>query len=293
MGMAIPGSNETQSRDEWFRLLTEYVQGCAAELARKGRYKAAEELLGVLADPEQLHASALDLLARICVQQRRIAQARELWLKALSRDPENEEYRSALTYIAGHKHPVGKRIVAAILACVACAAALATVILYSAQRQHHAAAPFTPAPATETGAIGSLPCFEQLRAALGNAEVLGGDGVKVSFSNGLFSDGATLTPSGRLALNRVGEAMRQCATKLDLQLIGKADAVPVRPSSRYTDNSELSLVRAAVAYGVIRRHAPDLGRVSLAGEWAAEAPSATRNPALRTVWMVIRPAVPR
>src|SRR5260221_5195359 len=67
----------------------------AAELARFGRYLAAEGLLSPNgrepSDPREL-----DLLARISARQRRYRRARRLWEIALKQSPGNADYERAI-----------------------------------------------------------------------------------------------------------------------------------------------------------------------------------------------------
>ncbi len=67
----------------------------AAELARSGRYVAAEALLSLNGRSREAPRE-LDLLARIEAQQRHLSAARRLWEKALQFDPKNADYKECL-----------------------------------------------------------------------------------------------------------------------------------------------------------------------------------------------------
>lgn len=68
----------------------------AAALARKGRLTEAEELLAPLASGPSVGTDTLDLLARVYAQQRKIPDAREVWLRALQIEPANKHFLRAL-----------------------------------------------------------------------------------------------------------------------------------------------------------------------------------------------------
>ena len=70
----------------------------AAELARRGNFQEAEELIAGLGSGKEQPA-ALDLLARIRAQQGRWLEAEAFWKQALQQDPTNPAYLEGLQYI--------------------------------------------------------------------------------------------------------------------------------------------------------------------------------------------------
>lgn len=68
----------------------------AARLARAGRYVEAEHLLGEYTSPAAASVDALDLTARIRVQQGRLGEAEALWVQAGKLAPENAALAEAL-----------------------------------------------------------------------------------------------------------------------------------------------------------------------------------------------------
>lgn len=74
----------------------------AIELARSGSYSAAERLIAelqVASDPS-IAIEALDLQARICIQQGRTGEAADCWRKALQQEPANLAYQAALARLS-------------------------------------------------------------------------------------------------------------------------------------------------------------------------------------------------
>ena len=68
----------------------------ASVLARKGKLKQAEALLQPLANKPQANVAILDLLAKVYAQQKKIIEARSLWLRAVQLDPDNTHFYRAL-----------------------------------------------------------------------------------------------------------------------------------------------------------------------------------------------------
>ena len=77
-------------------VLQQLVLAQATDLARAGRYTEAEQLLMENIGDWEAMPAALDLLARICAQQRRFQQAHLLWTRALQLDPKNHAYMAGL-----------------------------------------------------------------------------------------------------------------------------------------------------------------------------------------------------
>jgi len=92
-------------RPESVRLLSQLVLSRAIELARAGQYSRAEILIEILRHEPCTSKVATELLARIRAQQRRFAEAYELWSVLSEADPLNESYKLALTEVAKRLAP--------------------------------------------------------------------------------------------------------------------------------------------------------------------------------------------
>jgi hypothetical protein len=106
--MNAPASITTPFEPEGVkRLLDQFVVSQAAELALSGNYASAESLLKDLVQRPDSPAEALDLQARICVQQGRVVEAEGLWRRALGKDPANSATQAALLRLNRmHQRPV-------------------------------------------------------------------------------------------------------------------------------------------------------------------------------------------
>lgn len=72
------------------------------------------------------------------------------------------------------------------------------------------------------------------------------NGVKiVMFERGIFLGSAKLGPEGRRSLDALSKQLAPFADKLAVTVIGCTDNVPMNRGSRYADNQELGLARAA------------------------------------------------
>ena len=89
--------NEPRAEDTSDSKIEETVTlAWAAVLARKGKLKQAEALLHPLANKPQAIVAILDLLAKVYAQQRKIVEARSLWLRAVQLNPDNTHFYRAL-----------------------------------------------------------------------------------------------------------------------------------------------------------------------------------------------------
>jgi len=71
----------------------------AARVARGGHLPEAETMIASLPLTGPLGPATLDLKARICAQQGRLAEAQFCWMEAVRQSPGNESYRQCLQYV--------------------------------------------------------------------------------------------------------------------------------------------------------------------------------------------------
>jgi tetratricopeptide (TPR) repeat protein len=93
---SITGFDAGRNQDVAPQLGEEFNFSLATALAMSGRYQEAERLLVGLDQSKEYQTAVLDLRAKIFAQQRRYAEAEVCWLKALSLDPGNQQYRKAV-----------------------------------------------------------------------------------------------------------------------------------------------------------------------------------------------------
>jgi tetratricopeptide (TPR) repeat protein len=117
----------------------------AALLARKGRYGEASELIArARASDRCPQAAALDLQARIFVQQGQLLRAEACWTEALQLDPANLAYVEALAQLRRSASPMHRLRANLLALCAVVAVAAALWFAHSsyddARRQQEAAA---------------------------------------------------------------------------------------------------------------------------------------------------------
>ena len=93
-------SVSSRANGEEPRLAESAALAWAAVLARKGKLVQAENLLLPMANKPQAGTNAMDLLAKVYVQQKKIDEAQALWLRALQIEPNNMHFLRALLGIA-------------------------------------------------------------------------------------------------------------------------------------------------------------------------------------------------
>jgi tetratricopeptide (TPR) repeat protein len=82
------------------RLAESAALAWAAILARKGKLIEAQNMLLPIANQPQAGTSAIDLLAKVYIQQKKIDEAQRLWLRAIQLEPNNMHFLRALLGIA-------------------------------------------------------------------------------------------------------------------------------------------------------------------------------------------------
>lgn len=213
-------------------LLRRFVAARAAALARAGHYEDAAELLPADASRS---ASELDLLARIRIQQGRLAEAEALWTRARQLAPDDERIARALRRLHARSH--GRVMIRAIftVAVVVVAFALGMTLRTSPAASPPLQKP--EPPRSEPGISLTVPGLRTHR----NGSVL-----TAEFERPPFTDGADLTPEAKASLALAADQLRRIA---DVHVVacGQADRVPVSRGSRYRDNEDLALARASAA----------------------------------------------
>jgi hypothetical protein len=272
----------------------------ARALARSGDLGGA---LGLLheADGTELgtHRDVLDLRARVHAQRGETAEAAECWRRTLERQPDDPAARAGLARLgrtgpvaALGRHRTRTALVAAVCAVTAVVAGVATTQdgRRPARADTDRAAGPQPPGASATGqeknpaADGRAFALAHELRAPGLRTAVHEDSVEVAFTEGLFSEGAQLTPAGAERLAVLGE--RLGGRRVAVTVHGHAATVPGAPRS---GGSVVALWRALVA-------ARELGAASgkpltafttdSADQRDAPYPDAARN---RTVTVVISP----
>ncbi|WP_307180016.1 tetratricopeptide repeat protein [Streptomyces africanus] len=275
----------------------------ARGLARAGELEGALRLLRE-AEATELggHRDVLDLRARVHAQRGETAEAAECWRRVLARHPDDPAAGAGLTRL-GRTGPVaalGRHRARTALVAAACVTAVVAGVLTALDGPRPAragtdrAAGGRQSPGASARAGGgqdedqadarrAAALADDLRAP-GLRVTAHGESVEVVFTQGLFSEGAQLTPAGARHLALLGE--RLAGRHLSVTVHGHAATVPGAPRS---GGSVVALWRALVA-------ARELGAASgqpltafttdSADQRDAPYPDPARN---RTVTLVIAP----
>ncbi|MFE5812060.1 tetratricopeptide repeat protein [Streptomyces sp. NPDC056479] len=288
----------------------------ARTAARSGDLDGALRLLHEADDPAvAAHPDVLDLLARLHAQRGELAQAAEYWRRVRQRHPRDPAAAAGLARIdrlgrrwpraALTRHRAGTALAAAV--CAVAAITVGTVALtdgadgpagepgpsqadraerlaerLDAERRADQARERTQETARRAEAATALA--DALRAP-GISPVVREGSVEVAFADGLFSEGAELTPVGAERLAVLGE--RLAGRKARIEIYGQTATVPGAPRS---GGSVLSLWRALIAARELSAAAGrPLTDFTTASADQRDAPfaGAARN---RTVTVVITPA---
>ncbi|MBA9001583.1 OmpA family protein [Thermomonospora cellulosilytica] len=233
----------------------------ARTLARRGRYLEAERLLDELAgDGGGPDVTVLDLLARVYAQQGRLEEADRCWAEAERLAPDAPEITEGRRRIAALRGSRPRRATTGLLGRVV--AVLVAVLILAllldirgeVRREPTAASPPpAPRPAAPADALPDLAVRLGDMRGVG-VERLPGELV-VTFPEGLFRSGATLTADGRAVLEDVGGRLRAYAGRITVTVVGHTDSRAMPPGGEFASNAELGLARATVVRELLRRAA--------------------------------------
>ncbi|MGO4884396.1 MAG: flagellar motor protein MotB [Bryobacteraceae bacterium] len=228
-------------------LLRQATLARAARLARAGRYADAELLLVSRRD-----AVALDLLARIRVQQHRLAEAQGLWLEASRLDPRNGSYQSALERLAGLGKASPTRFWLRWLAAAVLLLVLAGMLGLWLRLPRHDVPAAPPKPSQAS--VGD-PAPMNLKLGIpGIAETASGRETVLRFDSGLFKQRAVLTPAAERLLQELGNRLEPYARSIAVEVLGYCDDLPVTRTTRYADNRALAVARADAVVRYLTAH---------------------------------------
>ncbi|MEV5409197.1 OmpA family protein [Thermopolyspora sp. NPDC052614] len=250
-------------------------------LARNGRYAEAEGLLEDAWRGADRGVPFLDLLARIKAQQGDLRAADRYWAEAERLAPGDREIAAGRRRIAAMtaRGPVAWRRARA--AVVIGAGFLATAVLvppveirltvgeprdviktpvdYALTTPTSAPAP-SPSIASSTSPRTAPPTAPPTASVLDELDLQARglrvrrspDEIAVTFEDGLFRSGATLSAGGRAVLRELAVRLRPHADRISVAVIGHTDDLAVPPGGPYASNMELAMLRATVVREVLR-----------------------------------------
>jgi|APEBP8051073352_1049397.scaffolds.fasta_scaffold00851_3 flagellar motor protein MotB len=260
-------------------LLAEAALDRARELARAGRYTEALDVLRAFEFDGPQRVPALDLAARICAQQGNPIEAERYWTAAQGHDPGCAAAAAGLARLRAERSPMARvgRFPGLVLAGLCLGATVwAWVGLRTDTRQamaqvnevRDALAAFQrnplpvstmasssgdPRPGHGRDGVSLPPDPRRLELDIpGVTPRIEGDAVVVSFDEGLFRHGTTLTFDARAKLLAVGKRLVPSLDGISIQVHGYTDDIPLPAGATPSDNQALGLARAAVVIGFLR-----------------------------------------
>ena len=287
-----PSGHKVSSEDRAYsELLLRVAVSKAAELARKGRFDEARDLLLAIAPNHDDEPVVLDLLARIAAQQGRLSEAENLWIRASYAEPSGRQYSAGLERIARmHRRPVWLGPLASLMIILVLIVGIfITSKSWTANMNSHLASlgsEVVKLKEKHDRAAGHLARFEKSMNTVLEKEIKSNpigclnlpgvhckskkDEVVVTFTSGLFERGAILKPEARPLLVSLGMRLKRYPGNISVCVIGHTNNVPIRPGSKYRDNAALALVRAITVTEYLRDTCglpPDMFFVKGIGEY--------------------------
>lgn len=237
----------------------------AAELARAGRYEAAESLLSPMSNAIQDSALCLDLLARIRAQQGAFSEAEALWMKAAQLSPADSKYDHALHRIAKARRSPRYYAYGRVIALSGFAFLFFAVAVIGVWKLGHRPASQAADPALKAvlpqNPLSRMPApIEPKASSLESYLRLDGVSTKkfgneyvLTFTSGLFSRGVRLRPRARNILTTLAIRLESHPDDISIQIVGFTDDL-VPPSDKSYENATLALRRALVVAEYMRRN---------------------------------------
>ncbi len=153
-------------------LLDEFALSQAAQLARDGAYDRAESMLRPAVERADAPVAALDLQARLCAQQGRLAEAACWWQKLLEKEPGNPAAQAGLARLRSmQRQPVWLQTLWPLLVCLLVLSGGAGLLSWQT-RQHHAALAGLQERITAAVIARSQTAGQEAQAILGEVRAL-------------------------------------------------------------------------------------------------------------------------
>lgn len=283
--------------DSAISLLGKAILPKAAELARTGKYLEAEGLLQHLIQEGSGQPEVYDLLARIRAQQGRLLEAQSYWADAIQLSSAKEFYRAALKRIehlqicpawAGRIRPL----------LLGLGLLMSIVILIIVISLPHLGEPKAPTIKTAkhnwTQRIIAEPAAKTPQVEInipGIVDTIKGHQVVLSFERGLFLNHTELQPNAKAILDLLADQLRPYIGKIQVNVEGHTDDLPISNGWIYRDNVSLGLQRSVtvIEYLRLKGQLPaKMFRASSTGDLQSLYPNDTPHNQMRNRTVVIR-----
>ena len=294
-----PILNETSQAqteaDSAISLLSRSLLPKAAELARAGKYQEAECLLLHLVREGSELPAVFDLLARIRAQQGRLLEAQSYWADAIQLSPSKDLYRAALKRIEHLQ--TGPPWLSRIRPLILCLGLILSFILIVT-----VAFPYLKGLTAATGnPVNHQPPPTIAHPAKKPPEVkISIPGVLVDtkdeqmvliFETGLFLHQTELRTEIKSKLDLLANQLKPYIGRIQVNIEGHTDALPITRGWVYQDNISLGMQRAVTVIDYLRvkgQLPTKMFKASSVGEEQAIYPNDTPDNRLRNRTVVIR-----
>jgi flagellar motor protein MotB len=241
----------------------------AGSLALRGEWIEAEQLLAEAACQPEGEVARLDLLARVKLAQGNAGEATRLWREAEALAPNDPLVKDALGALKWRPFLWLRSGMGAGLAL----SGLVVVIMFAwivsrpgsrlgkADSDQLSLAGKTAQespvqPSENSSGQGRQEAEIQISpaaiAAHGSVITPQPGGLLISFPQGLFAEGKTLSSEGAMVLAALGPQLRNVPGPVRVSIEGQSDGLSVRAASPFVDNDALRMERAVVAATALR-----------------------------------------
>ncbi len=268
----------------------------AAELARSGKYLEAECLLQHLIQEGSELPSVFDLLARIRAQQGRLLEAQSYWADAIRLSSAKEFYRTALKRIerlqTGPPWLGRIRPLSIGLGLLISFSLIIAVILPFFGKLKASASTIVSRNASTTTLISPAKSPPQVDIRIPGVRInTKDDQVILIFETGLFLHQAELRPEIKATLDLLANQLQPYIGKIQANIEGHTDDLPISNGWIYRDNVSLGLQRAVTVIDYLRLKGQlpaKMFKASSVGELYSLYPNDTLGNQLRNRTVVIR-----
>jgi outer membrane protein OmpA-like peptidoglycan-associated protein len=281
--------------DSAISLLGKTLLPKAAELARAGKFVEAECLLEHLIQEGNELPGIFDLMARIRAQQGRLLEAQSYWADAIQLSNSKEYYRSALKRIEhlqtgppwkGRIRPILLGLAMILTLCIIIGVALPLLVKIKKPILIKGPDPITE---TKTTSVKTPP---QISIKIPDARVnLKADCIELTFDNGLFSLKTDLKPEAKAMLDLLAEQLQPYQGKIQVNVEGHTDNLPILTGWIFRDNVSLGMQRAVTVIDYLRLKGQlpaKMFKASSVGELHSPYPNDTPDNQMRNRTVVIR-----
>lgn len=282
--------------DSAISLLGKAILPKAAELARAGKYIEADGLLQHLIQEGNALPEVYDLLARIRAQQGRLLEAQSYWADAIQLSSAKEFYRAALKRIEllqtrpawfGRIRPLllGLGLLMSIIMMITVSLPyLGEPKAQDIKTVNHDSPRLTAvAPASKPPQV-----IINIPGVLVNPK---DDHIALAFETGLFLHHTELRPEAKITLDLMSNQLRPYIGKIQVNIEGHTDDLPISKGWIYRDNVSLGLQRAVtvIEYLRLKGQLPaKMFKASSVGELQSLYPNDTLRNQMRNRTVVVR-----